>query len=284
MNANSHEEVASRRYVLGHSPRELNRLDLQGRLYREVTERALLEAGVGPGMRVLDAGCGSGDVSRLVAGIVGPEGSVLGIDRDEKAIVFAQARAVEAGFDTITYEVRDLDRTDASASFDALVGRFVLMHQPDAARTLAMLARAVRPGGIVLFLESSMTTLCEGPRAYPPSPLYDAVVDWKCRVVAAAAADIEAGLRLRKTFTDAGLPAPRTRMEAMLEGGPDSPIYGYMAESMRSMLPVALANDIQGFTEAEIDTLETRLRDEVVSTGGVLVGWPIVSAWCRLPS
>ncbi len=68
-------------YLLGHTDRELRRLDLQGELYREITLRAFQDAGIEPGMRVLDIGCGSGDVSITVGGIVGPSGSVLGIDR-----------------------------------------------------------------------------------------------------------------------------------------------------------------------------------------------------------
>ena len=71
-----------RSYVLGHSARELDRLDLQGVLYRDITRRALLDGGLQSGMRVLDIGCGSGDVARIAAQIVGPCGSVLGVDRD----------------------------------------------------------------------------------------------------------------------------------------------------------------------------------------------------------
>jgi ubiquinone/menaquinone biosynthesis C-methylase UbiE len=50
----------------------------------EFTTRLLTDAGVGPGMRVLDVGCGAGDVSLLAAGLVGAGGSVLGIDRPSR--------------------------------------------------------------------------------------------------------------------------------------------------------------------------------------------------------
>ena len=59
-------------YVLGHSPEELERLDLQGALYRSITRTTMLQAGVSEGMKVLDIRCGSGDVSRLAASLVGP--------------------------------------------------------------------------------------------------------------------------------------------------------------------------------------------------------------------
>ena len=53
-------------YILGHSPRELRRLILQTEILRPITERLLKEAGIKLGMRVLDLGCGTGDVAMLL--------------------------------------------------------------------------------------------------------------------------------------------------------------------------------------------------------------------------
>lgn len=55
-------------YVLGHSASERARLGEQGVILRPFTERLLRDAGIGPGMAVLDAGCGTGDLTLLVAG------------------------------------------------------------------------------------------------------------------------------------------------------------------------------------------------------------------------
>jgi ubiquinone/menaquinone biosynthesis C-methylase UbiE len=52
-------------------------------MLRPITERLLRSAGIEPGMRVLDIGCGAGDVSMLAAELVGSTGSVVGIDRNE---------------------------------------------------------------------------------------------------------------------------------------------------------------------------------------------------------
>ena len=97
-----------------------------------------------------------------------------------------------------------------------------------------------------------------------------------------AGADLSAGLRLRSTFLEAGLPAPVTRLDATVDGGPDSPLYAYMAESMRSMLPMAMKLGVDGFDDAALDTLAGDLRDELTASGGVIVGWPVVSAWVPL--
>jgi tRNA A58 N-methylase Trm61 len=61
-------------YILGHSEAELRRLMLQATILNPITRRLLLEAGLQPGMRVLDIGCGSGDVSLLLAEMVAHRG------------------------------------------------------------------------------------------------------------------------------------------------------------------------------------------------------------------
>jgi ubiquinone/menaquinone biosynthesis C-methylase UbiE len=269
-------------YVLGRSSRELERLDLQGIIYRGTTRRALTSCGIEEGMRVLDVGCGSGDVTRLVADLVGQSGSVLGIDSNAQTVHYARQRAAQLGVANVAFEVGEAASFSQSESFDALVARFLLMHQQLPAQTLAEVAKAVRPGGVVMMLESHMAGLLDCQHSYPKSPLYDKVVRWKCRVVAAAGADIEAGLGLYRTFREAKLPLPQMHMEAPVEGGADSLIYRYMAESVRSMLAMADRHGIDGFSPETVERLEASLRNEVVAGGGTLMCWPVVSAWCRL--
>ena len=60
---------------------EVARLEVQGAALAPATRMILAEAGIRPGMRVLDLGCGAGDVALLAAGLAGPGGSVVGVDR-----------------------------------------------------------------------------------------------------------------------------------------------------------------------------------------------------------
>ena len=64
-------------YVLGPSQREIQRLIYKAAILRPVTERLLRNVKIGPGVRVLDSGCGAGDVSMLAAKFVGPTGSFI---------------------------------------------------------------------------------------------------------------------------------------------------------------------------------------------------------------
>jgi 2-polyprenyl-3-methyl-5-hydroxy-6-metoxy-1,4-benzoquinol methylase len=76
-------------YILGHSEREIARLKAQAAELDPITRRFLLEAGIVPGMRVLDVGSGAGDVAFLAAELVGATGEVVGVDLAPAAIEVA---------------------------------------------------------------------------------------------------------------------------------------------------------------------------------------------------
>jgi ubiquinone/menaquinone biosynthesis C-methylase UbiE len=67
-------------YILGHADEELDRLISQANFYGDLTAHVLQLAGLKTGMKVLDIGCGAGDVSFLAAKLVGPKGTVIGVD------------------------------------------------------------------------------------------------------------------------------------------------------------------------------------------------------------
>lgn len=268
-----------RHYLLGHTEHELQRLDLQGVIYREATLRAFHDGGLEAGMHVLDIGCGTGDVTLTAAEVVGPTGSLLGIDRGPDAIATARAKVADrAGID---FEVTELDEFLKPDHFDAIVGRFILMHQPDPVAVLRSLLASLKAGGVVVIIESWMELLRSGGHSQPHSPFYDEIVQWKSDVVGGAGADLHAGGRLRSVFRAAGLGEPTTRQEALVAGGPDSPYYEYVEQSVRSMLPEARRLGLGGFDEESTTGMAARLRDEVTSVNGSLLAWPVVAAWSR---
>ena len=100
-------------YLLGHSDQEFERLRLQALCLEGLTRRLIKECGIEPGMRVLDIGSGVGDVAMLVAEVVGPSGSVVGVDAAERAVEASRHRAREAGLQHVKFAVgtdRDLDK------------------------------------------------------------------------------------------------------------------------------------------------------------------------------
>src|SRR5262249_15552909 len=147
------------------------RLMLQARVLRPYTERYFRAAGLVPGMTVLDVGSGMGDVALLAADIVGPGGKVVGVDRDPAALENARRRTMEQGCSSwVDFHTSSLDEFKTADRFDALVGRYVLLYQPDAAATLRHLLAYVKSGGVVVFHDIDFPD----PRpSYPPAPIYD---------------------------------------------------------------------------------------------------------------
>ena len=80
-------------YELRSSETEHRRLVRQAWLLEPLTERLFREAGIGHGMRVLDLGCGMGDVAMLAARLVGPSGRVVAVDLDDIVLANASQRA-----------------------------------------------------------------------------------------------------------------------------------------------------------------------------------------------
>jgi ubiquinone/menaquinone biosynthesis C-methylase UbiE len=62
----------------------------------DFTTRLLSDAGIGQGMRILDVGCGSGDVSFLLCDLVGGGGEVIGVDHDARCRLPLHASAAHS--------------------------------------------------------------------------------------------------------------------------------------------------------------------------------------------
>jgi ubiquinone/menaquinone biosynthesis C-methylase UbiE len=118
-------------YALGHSSSEIQRLKNQGAMLRPITERLLRSAGIDAGMRVLDLGCGAGDVSMLAAELIGPAGFVVGIDRSQEVLNLARERTQEAGLRQIGFVRASVEEFSVDEPFDLVIGRYILVHQPE---------------------------------------------------------------------------------------------------------------------------------------------------------
>jgi len=127
---------------------------------RFVQYRHLVTAGLGahgeealrlhpprPGERALDIGCGFGDTTQRIAGMVGPEGSALGFDAAERFIEQARAEAAEAGVENARFAVGDLQATEFEQSFDYAFSRMGTMFFANPVPAMRNLRRALVPGG-----------------------------------------------------------------------------------------------------------------------------------------
>jgi SAM-dependent methyltransferase len=267
-------------YLLGHAEAEVDRLLLQGRLYNDHTERALRLAGLAPGMRVLDVGCGPGDVSIVASRLVGPSGSVTGVDATPEILEFARTRAADSGLSTISFVRATIPDVPLAGQVDAVIGRLILMHLPDPVAALRRLATSVRPGGVIVFHEFDISSAHSAPEL----PLFGLVRDLIVRSFRGAGLPTECGSSLYSLFQRAGLPAPRLTLGAPMGGADDVDVFAFAVGVWRLMFPVAQRLGLVTDEVSDVDGLLPRLRTEAASADAVVTLPALISAWTTTSS
>jgi ubiquinone/menaquinone biosynthesis C-methylase UbiE len=262
-------------YVLGHTDVEVQRLLLQGRLYNDYTEHALRLAGLRPGMRVLDVGCGPGDVSFIAARLVGPSGTVLGVDAAPEMIELARTRASQQGLSAVHFTQSAIDAIALDGPVDAVVGRLILMHLPDPAATLRHLGSFVRPGGVIAFSENDITET----RSIPDIPLFRQVTKGIARAFEAMELSPRFGTTLHTIFADAGLGAPHLTLGTPIGTAADTDILAYAAEVWRLVSPIAQQLGFAIDELADIDSFVPRFRREALAVNALITMPPLITAW-----
>ena len=266
-------------YLLGHSERELDRLQAQARLIDPVTRRFFHDAGVGPGIRVLDVGSGAGDVAFLVADLVGDSGEVVGADRVAAALETARRRAAARSLRNVSFRVGDPAEMTFERPFDAVVGRYVLQFQQNPAAMLRKLAAQVRPGGVVVFHEIDWG----GVASFPPAPTFDRCCRWGRETLRLHGTETRMGIKLYSTFVAAGLPPPRMRLEALVGGGANGlDLLRLAANLVATLLPEMERLGVATAADVGLDTLLARMRDEAIALSSVIVGTYQIGAWSRV--
>lgn len=243
-----------------------------------MTARWLEEAGIGPGMRVVDIGCGTGTVAFEVARRVGESGRVYAVDREPAMLNAARSKCQQLGLRNVEFLEAGFDLAVPDAALvDAAVGRRVLMYQPNPVRAVRELARVVRPGGVILFHEHD-TLAIDDPRAC--LPLHDEVRSWLRSMLRGEGAGLNMGLDLHSVLASAGLQIERVRAEAnVLTSTSDYPVGAII----RAVLPRLERLGIVTEAKADPDTLDQRLKEERRRAGATCVWELVFCAWARVP-
>jgi ubiquinone/menaquinone biosynthesis C-methylase UbiE len=266
-------------YVLGHTGQEMDRLISQAQLIDPITRGFFRDAGIAPGMRVLDVGSGAGDVAFLAAELVGDTGEVVGIDRVPAAVEAASARAKAKSLGNVSFRVGDPTEIEFEKPFDAVIGRYVLQFQSEPAVMLRKIAARVRPGGVVAFHEIDHG----GVGSIPPAPTYDRCCRLVIETLRSHNTEFQMGSKLHATFVSAGLPAPSMRLESLIGGGSQGADCLYLvAELVATLLPKMEQLGIATATEMESGTLAKRMIDEAVERNSVIFGHWQIAAWSRV--
>jgi ubiquinone/menaquinone biosynthesis C-methylase UbiE len=266
-------------YALGYTNSEHERLIRQANRFAPYTERLFREAGIAAGQRVLDLGSGVGDVSMLLARIVGTAGEVVGIERDAYSIARANARVAEAGLRNVKFLQTDVNHIQTDVPFDAVVGRFILMFLPDPASALRSLLRLLKPGGIVAFQEPSWKPFLAFNAQFS---LYSKLLNAIHEAFLRSGVNPEMGPDLYRVFQEVGLPAPSVHMETALGSGPD--FISICSDCLASVEPIARQHNVALESLGNLCTLATRIHEEVSAANKVASLIPLVGMWARKPS
>lgn len=266
-------------YVMGSTDSELRRLGTISALYHDITRRWLEKSGIGAGMSVVDAGCGPGDVALLAAEMVGPAGSVVGVDGSVEALDLARSRAESAGLGNIRFEEADVESWLPEEKVDAVAGRLILMHLSDPAKTVARLAEAVRPGGVISFQDVVLPTR----RSEPDLPLVGAFNGWVVETLRRSGRPVDMGLRLAAVFREAGLPEPELTTGQPVERGAGALGYAIMAGDVTSLMQRMESLGVATAARVMPETFEERLRTEAAASGAALMSPLMVGACARVP-
>jgi ubiquinone/menaquinone biosynthesis C-methylase UbiE len=135
-------------YLLADQPSELERLQLQSRMWEPSGRRVLSKVGDGSGRRVLDAGCGAMGWLRILGEWVGTSGEVVGADIDESLLAAARSFLAAEAISNVELVVDDVfDSKLEPQSFDLVHARYLIAPLGRAPEQVASHQRLLRPGG-----------------------------------------------------------------------------------------------------------------------------------------
>ena len=277
MKANAVSQTSN--YAMGFTNRERERLSRQGAIMREPTAATFRAAGIGQGIHVLDLG-GVGDVAMLAADLVGPTGSVLGLDRDAESIAWSTRRVTEAGYTNVRFQACEFDEFTDARQFDALVGRFILMYLPDPVAILQRLAAQLRSGAVIAFFEPDYAVLSVN---FPEVPLFHQCEQWFVAALRASGASVNIGMKLYQIYRAAGYVKAGNIVSHLSGCGFQPGLATFYSETIRSVLPKIVQHNIASSDEVDIDTLADRLEAAFRAADPQWVGVRYVGAWANKP-
>jgi SAM-dependent methyltransferase len=262
-------------FGLGIGDEELARLEAQGAALVPATRMIFAEAGIRPDMRVLDLGCGAGDVSFVAASLVGPDGSVVGVDSSPDALARARLRAAQRGLTQVQFVEGDINDPAPGGPFDAMVERLALWLVPDPAEVLRRQATVLRPGGLVVPIEYDLSM----SRSLPENASFTQVNSWLIEAFARAGL-VMLGPRLWAIVQEAGL-RPVGMIGIQPHFGPGDEVgLAYWVESMRVAAPLIVGTGVATAEEIGMETFEQRVRDEAQGNPALVAASPmLLSAW-----
>ena len=248
-------ELNREKYALATGEEAEYRLKIVNSVHGADTEAFLLRAGMKPGLRVADIGCGTGVISCWIAKLVCVSGEVVGVDISEEQVRSARKSALNAGLSNVSFLSTGCYETGLeSGSFDLVFSRFMLMHVQEPKRAILEMKRLLKPGGVLAIEDGDFNS----SYAEPPSAAYDRVFELYRLIGAAHGEDFLIGRKLYKMALEAGFHSVSARLAQPLftEGDAKRLPEWTLAEAAPGLIEAGLTD------QTEIDSLIRTLAAE----------------------
>jgi SAM-dependent methyltransferase len=261
-------------YILATGGKDTERLRLLQEVYGPGTQASFARVGLKPGQRVLDVGCGSGNMACWIAEQVGRSGSVLGIDNSAGQIEVAREQAQSRGLTNVEFQTADAYSPRLPEnSFDLVYCRLVLMHLTQPADAMRSMRSLVKPGGTVLCEEMDLGCwLCD-----PPSAAMNQFFELNVSLGELRGEHFRLGSSLHQLFREAGFGPPEVQSNFVLAlRGEEKRL---IAMTFDEFAPEAVRENLISQTDADHVAVELRKLAENDTT---LFGFPLlVQVWAR---
>lgn len=262
-------------YVISGGKPGFDRLALLARAHRPRTIDLLQRAAVGLGMSCVDVGCGGGQVSFDLSGMVGPVGRVVGIDMDKTMLDLARQEARARKLDNVEFVTTDVTAWDEPETYDIAYSRFLLEHLADPVDLLRRMYRSLRPGGTLIVEDADF----DGFFCHPPDDGF-AFFTWAYKsVLGRRGGDPSVGRKLFALAEAAALPAGE--LSASL------PVWRDQDQKQLALMTLeataAAIEAEQVASRPSIDAAIRQLRTYSASPATIIGGPHIIQLWIRRP-
>ena len=263
--------VSRGEYLLANQPSELERLQLQSRVWEPSGRQLLSKIGSGSGGRALDVGCGALGWLRILSEWVGPSGQVVGTDIDEGLLDATRSFLQAEGISNVELVVDDLFESKLEPqSFDLVHARYQIAPLGRGPEQVDSHRRLVRPGGSLVLEEWDLGSWHFNPPAFAAERLV--------RLISEIFASLggEAGRGLPELLREIGVePEVDAHVIALKPGHPYLRLPLQFSAALESRL-------LETLSEAELASLRREAESELAEPGRWGTTFILIQSWGML--
>jgi SAM-dependent methyltransferase len=260
-------------YLLAGQASELERLQLQSRVWEPSGQRLLEEIGDGHGARALDIGCGVLGWLRILSEWVGPDGEVTGTDIDQAMLAAADRFVTEEGLRNVGLVKDDLFASELEPdSFDLVHARYEITPLGRANEQMETYLRLARPGGTIVLEDPDTGTW----HFNPPAPALERLIALIKEAFRKSGGDWEAGRQHLHLLREFGIEENvRAEVVALPPGHPYLRLPLQFAISLEERLLALVSAD-------ELQELRDQGEAELQEPGRWGTTFTLLQCWGRL--